>query len=52
MGECLNSDCKNDVVEWALRGYQDREWVVKKIIGLSKDGRPMYELYDDNGELW
>mmetsp|Transcript_19302 Transcript_19302/g.40438 ORF Transcript_19302/g.40438 Transcript_19302/m.40438 type:complete len:186 (+) Transcript_19302:428-985(+) len=52
VGDCLNSDCKNDVIEWALRGYQDGEWAVKKIIGLSKDGRPMYGPYDDNGELW
>jgi len=52
VGECLLSECEDDVVKWALSGYQDGEWATKKIIGLSKDGRPMYGPYDDNGELW
>jgi len=53
VGTCVYHECETDTIKWALSGFQDGEYSGKSIIGLSKDGRPLYGPYkNDNNELW
>jgi len=52
LGSCLaNKNCRNDTIQWALDGFEEDEWN-RRIIALSKDGRPVYGPYDDKGKAW
>ena len=51
--DCRDGPCEDDPVSWALSGYQDEWGKQKRIIGISKDGRPLYGPYKDTaGNLW
>lgn len=48
---CLSeSTCGQDMVSWALRGYEDSKSLTP--IGIAKDGHILWGPYKDDGNVW
>jgi hypothetical protein len=53
-GKCIdNSGCVDNALEWGrMDGWADTYGNFGGIVGVAKDGHPIYGPYNENGEVW